>query len=144
MFENNAANILYVDNDYEFCEFVMNSFKQNEKSCEIKTVTCVPQALLLINSNPFDLYIFDYCLLEMTGAELCRKIRAEDRKTPVVIYSALYREIDRETAMNAGANAFIVKSDGFYNLSTTVRRFLNRPPVISRNYHSARRTSSII
>lgn len=144
MFEDNTANILYVDNDYESCEYVVNSFKKNEKGCEVKTVTSVPQALLLMQGNPFDLYIFDYCLLEMTGAELCRKIRAEDRKTPIVIYSALYREIDRETAMGAGANAFIVKSDGFYNLSTTVRRFLNRPPVISRNYHSARRSSSII
>lgn len=144
MFENNTAKILYVDNDYESCEFVMDSFKQDEKNCEVKAVTSVPQALTLIRHNPFDLYIFDYCLLEMTGAELCRKIRTEDRKTPVVIYSALYREVDRETAMNAGANAFVIKSDGFYNLSTTIRRFLNPRPVISRNYHSTRRSSSII
>lgn len=135
--------ILYVDNDSDSCEWVKNSFLTNEKNFAVVCVNGTEGALDLIRRQSFDLYIFEYSLLEMTGAELCRKIRVTDRDTPVVIYSALFREIDRETAMKAGATAFVVKSDGFSNLTATVRRLLMPRPAITRHYHTARRSSSI-
>lgn len=137
------ARILYVDNDHESCKLIRNSFLRDEKDFDISCVTGTAEALARMRHASFDVFILEYSLFEMTGAEMCRKIRQTDRDTPIVIYSALFREIDRKNAMDAGANAFIVKSDGFSNLTTTLRRLLTPHPVISRHYHSTRRSSSI-
>ena len=138
------ASILYVDNDLESCELIKDSFFKDEKEYDVTCISGTAEAMDLMRRFSFDVIILEYSLLEMTGAELCRKIRLDDHNTPVVIYSALYRDIDRERALDAGANAFIVKSDGLSNLSATIRRLLDRRPVISRNYHSGRRSSSIL
>jgi DNA-binding response OmpR family regulator len=137
------AAILYVDNDPESCQLIKTSFLRDETEFDVVCITGAEDALDRIRRQSFDLYILEYSLIEMTGAELCRKIRVMNRSTPVVIYSALFREIDRETAMKAGATAFVVKADGLGNLSATIRRLLTRRPVISRHYHAAKRSTSI-
>ncbi len=137
------ASILYVDNDVESCELLRSSLLASENDFEVVCVTGTDDAIDLMRQRSFDMYILEYCLAEMTGPELCRKLRLTDRRTPIVIYSALFRQIDREKALDAGANAFVVKSDGFSNLSATILRLLYQKPVISRNYHSARRSTSI-
>ncbi len=143
MLGSRPADILYVDNDLEACEGMQALFRESQKGCNLTCSTSPLQIREMISQRSFDLYILEYCLTEVTGPELCRKIRLKDRVTPVVIYSALFREIDRETALGAGANAFIVKSDGFSNLSATIRRLLSLRAVISRHHHPARRSTRI-
>lgn len=143
MFGTMPAGILYVDDDLEACEEMKMMFQASIKGCDLICSTSQRQTQEMISQRSFDMFILEYCLSEMTGAELCHKIRLEDRDTPVVIYSALFREIDRKMALAAGANAFVIKSDGFSNLSATIRRLLVPRPVISRHYHSARRSTRI-
>ena len=135
--------ILYVDNDPESCEWVKNSFLKTKNDFEVVCITGAVDALDRLRRQAFDLIVLEYCLAEMTGPELCSKIRRTDTDTPVVIYSALYRDIDRKKALDAGANAFVVKSDGFSNLTATIQRLLTPRPPISRHYHPIRRSSSI-
>ncbi len=135
--------ILYVDNDVESCEWIKNSFLTNEENFDVVCIRGAADVLVRIRRQAFDLFILEYCLMEMTGPELCRKIRLGDPNTPIVIYSALFRDVDRKNAMDAGANAFVVKSDGFSNLSATVRRLLTPRRAITRHYHPARRSSTI-
>ena len=111
--------ILYVDNDPESCEWVKNSFLKTKNDFEVVCITGAVDALDRLRRQAFDLIVLEYCLAEMTGPELCSKIRRTDTDTPVVIYSALYRDIDRKKALDAGANAFVVKSDGFSNSPTS-------------------------
>lgn len=143
MLGTRPADILYVDNDLEACEGMRTLFRESEKGCNLTCSMSPVQTQEMISQRSFDMYILEYCLTEITGSELCRKIRIKDRDTPIVIYSALFREIDRETALGSGANAFIVKSDGFSNLSATIRRLLILRPVISRHHHPARRSTQI-
>ena len=137
------TGILYVDNDPESCEWIKNSFLTNEKNFDVVCMTGTDDALDRIRRQAFDLFVLEYCLAEMTGPQLCRKIRLGDPDTPIIIYSALFRDIDRKTSIEAGANAFVVKSDGFSNLSATIHRLLTPRSAISRHYHPARRSSSI-
>lgn len=143
MLGNRPADILYVDNDPDACEGMRTLFRESEKGCNLTCSTNPRHTREMLSQRAFDMYILEYCLTEVTGPELCRKIRLTDSNTPVVIYSALFREVDRETAMGAGANAFVVKSDGFSNLTATIRRLLVPQPVISRHYHPARRSTQI-
>ena len=138
------VSILYVDTDSEACRGIEDSLRSDGLDFRLVCVTGTEAAFDQIRRQTFDIYIFEYCLFEMTGAQLCRTVRLTDRETPMIIYTSLDREIDRETAMTAGANAFVVKSDRFANLSSTISRLLKPRPLISRHYHTARRSSNII
>jgi DNA-binding response OmpR family regulator len=44
-----------------------------------------------------------------SGLDLCRQIREFDRDTPIVFYSAAAYEIDKNQAINSGAQAYLIK-----------------------------------
>ena len=101
--------ILYVDDDKDSCELVEFVIKGLSRNYEITTVGSSAEALALLNSQPFDLYILDYRLAEMNGVELCRRIRQTDDSTPVMFCTAMANQSAKENAMNAGANDYLVK-----------------------------------
>ncbi len=142
MYTMKPANVLYVDSDQESCDLIKRSVSDTE--CIFSFSSGAQHARELLARRSFDLYIFEYCLTETTGAELCRTLRSAGDLTPVIIYTALYRDIDRQKSQSAGANAFVVKSDGFHNLSVSIRRLLEPRPSASRRYNSVRGSSAII
>jgi CheY-like chemotaxis protein len=116
--------ILYVDDDKdsrELIEFVIEGLSGNY---EITTVGSSAEALALLNSQPFDLYILDYRLAEINGVELCRRIRQTDFSTPVMFCTAMSNQSAKENAMNAGANDYLVKPVDIDTFIETVENLL--------------------
>ena len=101
--------ILYVDDDKDSRELIEFVIKGLSRNYEITTVGSSAEALALLNSQPFDLYILDYRLAEINGVELCRRIRQTDFSTPVMFCTAMSNQSAKENAMNAGANDYLVK-----------------------------------
>ncbi len=58
-----------------------------------------------------DLIILDLMMPGMSGLEVCRllKMRQDTKHIPIIILSALNRDVDREYAKEAGANLYISK-----------------------------------
>jgi two-component system chemotaxis sensor kinase CheA len=84
-------------------------------------------ALTRLKSEPFDLLVSDVDMPRMNGFELTARIRADKKlgELPVVLVTALGSQQDREYGIQAGANAYIVKSDFDQgNLLEIVRRLL--------------------
>ena len=135
--------VLYVDTDGPSREFFKKWVARNGQRCDLVCADGATDALEKISGSQFDFYLFEYCLGEMTGPELCRRIRMNDNQTPVVICSALSRDIDRNTAFTAGASGYVVKPDDLGRLSAIMRRFLGqaRKP---RRFHTLRRCAAII
>jgi two-component system chemotaxis sensor kinase CheA len=61
----------------------------------------------------FDLMISDVDMPRMNGFELCRKVRANKKlaELPIILITSLSTREDREQGIDAGANAYIVKSN---------------------------------
>jgi OmpR-family two-component system manganese-sensing response regulator len=76
-----------------------------------------------MGQEKFRLYVLDGQLPGVSGLSLCQEIRAADKSTPVVIFSANARESDREAGMRAGADAYIFKPD-ISAIVPAVRRLL--------------------
>ncbi|MGA2546546.1 MAG: response regulator [Rectinemataceae bacterium] len=75
----------------------------------------------------FDLVVSDVDMPRMSGFELTAKIRGDKRlsRTPVVLVTALESREDRERGIDAGADAYIVKSSfDQSNLLDALRRLL--------------------
>ncbi|MBU1101607.1 MAG: response regulator [Bacteroidetes bacterium] len=85
------------------------------------------EALIKLKENEYDLVVSDVEMPRLNGFELTRMIRKEKelKRIPVILLTALAQKEDREQGIDAGANAYIVKS-GFdqSNLLDTIERLL--------------------
>src|SRR5712671_6283374 len=77
--------------------------------CEVVTTPNSLQALKLAKGQTFDLYLLDNWMDDMSGVELCRKLREFDRGTPILFYSGAAYEADKRAAFGAGADGYMVK-----------------------------------
>jgi CheY-like chemotaxis protein len=93
-------------------------------NCEVLTAGTAAEALELIAGGGFDLYLLDNWLPGGSGTELCRKIRESDPHTPVVFYSGAALDSEREEALAAGAQAYLVKPRDLGLLLETVNNLL--------------------
>jgi DNA-binding response OmpR family regulator len=120
-----AKRILCVDDDEDTCDLLKTMLGRAD--LDVVTASGVDEALRLIESERFDLYVLDSEIPPgFSGLTLCHRIRAVDAHTPIVIFSAHGFESHREAGMLAGANAYIVKPD-VTELIPTVKRLLEGP-----------------
>jgi putative two-component system response regulator len=115
--------ILYVDDDVANCE-MMTYWLREECGYDVTPAIDGKGAIALIESEFFDLYLLDYCLPDMTAINLCEKIRELNAAAPIMIYSALDREVDQQRAFKAGANHYLMKPDQMSLIKPEVDRLL--------------------
>jgi two-component system, OmpR family, alkaline phosphatase synthesis response regulator PhoP len=73
----------------------------------------------------FDLIILDIMLDKIDGLEICRRIRANEITTPVLMLTAKAEEIDRVLGLETGADDYLTKP-------FSVREFIARVKAIFR------------
>jgi DNA-binding response OmpR family regulator len=66
-------------------------------------------AVDIIKKEQFDLYLLDNWLPKLSGMDLCDKIREFDTTTPILFYSGAAFQDDKERALRAGAQGYLVK-----------------------------------
>jgi two-component system, chemotaxis family, sensor kinase CheA len=78
---------------------------------QVKTAISGDDALKQVANETFDLVISDIEMPGINGFELTRRLRAleEYREVPIIIVSSLARDEDKRNAIEAGAQAYIVK-----------------------------------
>ena len=90
---------------------------------DVETADSIGRALELSRSKQFDLYILDNIFPDGTGLELCRRLREEHPRTPIIFYTGAVFESDKEDGRRAGAQAYVAKPK-ISELVTTAARLL--------------------
>lgn len=93
----------------------------------VKTAVNGAEGFALLRAEPFELVVSDVEMPRLNGFELTAKIRADKQlaELPVILVTALETPEDRERGIDAGANAYLVKSSfDQSNLLEAVRRFV--------------------
>ncbi|MBI5960087.1 MAG: response regulator [Chloroflexi bacterium] len=87
-------------------------------------------ALHLIKSLSPNLFILDVLMPGMNGFELCEAIRKvpHTAKTPVIMLTALDNLQSKKKALEAGANAFVPKTDLLRELIPQIQALLTDSP----------------
>ena len=67
------------------------------------------EALKLAKQGNFDIYLLDTWTPDISGLDVCRRIREFDSQTPIIFYSAAAFQADIDAALAAGAQAYITK-----------------------------------
>jgi two-component system, OmpR family, alkaline phosphatase synthesis response regulator PhoP len=79
-----------------------------------------------VAGETFHLVILDIMLPDLSGIEICRRIRAVDGRTPILILSSLSEETDKVTALELGADDYLTKPFGIFELMARVKALLRR------------------
>jgi two-component system, OmpR family, response regulator MprA len=95
---------------------------------EVSLVTDGPQALEEIAIRPPDAVILDIGLPTIDGLDVCRRLRAADNDTPVLMLTARDAINDRVQGLDAGADDYLVKPFALAELLARLRALLRRRP----------------
>ena len=85
-------------------------------------------ALDQARSNKFDLFLIDNRLPDLSGLELCRRFRQVDRTTPILFFSGVTQESERQAALESGAQGYLIKPADIEEVVIEIRRVLQSPP----------------
>ena len=102
-----ALRALCVDDDEETLS--MLSTLLGLVGFDVTTAATMREGADKIAAGRFSLYVFDNWLPGGSGVELCRAVRAAGDRTPVIFYTAAGRDEERMEAVEAGAQAYLVK-----------------------------------
>lgn len=81
----------------------------------------------LAATEDYDVIILDLMLPEMSGMEICRKLRENENHTPILILTARGQLDDKVEGLNAGADDYLVKPFAFAELLARIRALARRP-----------------
>ena len=109
MLSTHRPRVLCVDDDEDSCVMLITLLRH--ALIEAKAVGSAAQALSLIKTERFDLYLLDAWLPDIDGFELCRRMRAFDPHTPILFFSGAAYEADKKRGIEAGADDYVVKPD---------------------------------
>ena len=84
------------------------------------------EGLWLAEQNPYDVVILDIMLPELSGYELCARLREAGDWTPILMLTAKDGELDEAHALDTGADDFLTKPFSFVVLLARVRALLRR------------------
>lgn len=86
------------------------------------------EAMMLVAEQTPDLIVLDWMLPNVSGIEVCRRLksRAETRAVPIIMLSARSEEVDRVRGLETGADDYVVKPYSVVELMARVRTQLRR------------------
>jgi DNA-binding response OmpR family regulator len=115
------CRILCVD-DHEDTSFMLTHLL-GHSDYKVLTARSIEDALNLIKSEHFDLYVLDKRLPDGSGLDLCRKLNVVTPDTPIIFYSGDAYDLHRHEGLCAGAEAYVPKPH-VDELIETVQRLL--------------------
>jgi DNA-binding response OmpR family regulator len=93
---------------------------------EVVTATDGETGYQLQRQRKPDLILLDLMLPQMSGLELCRKLRGEGIQTPILMLTARSEEPDRVLGLDLGADDYVTKPFSVRELMARVRALLRR------------------
>lgn len=86
------------------------------------------EALLMVREEKPDLIVLDWMLPNVSGIEICRRVKAnpETRAVPIIMLSARSEEADRVRGLETGADDYVVKPYSVVELMARLRTQLRR------------------
>jgi two-component system alkaline phosphatase synthesis response regulator PhoP len=115
--------VLIVEDDQDISELLEIHLK--DMYCEVSIEGNGQKAYDLAKSEPFDLIILDINLPGKNGLDICRDLRNQKVKTPILMLTARSEEIDKILGLETGADDYLTKP-------FSVREFIARVKAIFR------------
>lgn len=86
------------------------------------------EALEWVGIGDYGAIVLDVMLPGIDGLEVCRRLRQQRVKTPILLLTARDSVSDRVRGLDAGADDYLIKPFAFAELSARLRALSRRPP----------------
>jgi two-component system OmpR family response regulator len=86
-------------------------------------------AVWMARASPYDAIVLDVMLPGVDGFEVCRRLRADDVWSPVLMLTAMDAVEDRVRGLDSGADDYLPKPFSFEELGARLRALSRRGPV---------------
>jgi len=122
--DESKMRILIVEDEKKIADSLRKNF--NDEGFDTKVCFDGSDALEVISKEKFDLILLDWRLPEITGVEVCKRIRNANNRTPVILLTALSNISNKVEALNCGADDYITKPFSFEEVLARVNALIRR------------------
>jgi DNA-binding response OmpR family regulator len=130
-----TRQVLVIEDDEDIAKLV--ELQLLELSCDVKRASDGVAGLAEAQARRYDLLILDLMLPGIGGLEICQRIRAQDRYTPVLMLTSKSSELDRVLGLEMGADDYLTKPFSVLEFAARVKAIFRRVDNLSREPDSA-------
>ncbi|OFY44272.1 MAG: DNA-binding response regulator [Bacteroidetes bacterium GWF2_40_14] len=116
--------ILIVEDEPKVASFIKNGLEESYYEADIAYDGL--SAEKLIRQYKYDLFILDIIIPQISGLDLCKKLKKSMSNIPVLMLTALGTTDDKLVGFDAGADDYLVKPFEFRELLARIRVLLKR------------------
>jgi two-component system copper resistance phosphate regulon response regulator CusR len=116
--------ILIVDDDVSLGKFLSRELRRKQFAVEVRTDG--ETAFLDLKESAYDLMILDLNLPRMDGMAVMKQVRLSQQRLPILVLTARNRTQDLVSALEQGADDFLIKPFSFLELLARVKALLRR------------------
>jgi two-component system OmpR family response regulator len=122
--EEPTARVLVVEDDLMLGRTLVRGLR--EAGFEVEIAPTGEAGLAALAERPAHVLVLDVVLPGIDGFETCRRLRAADFRTPVLMLSARGGVTDRVAGLEAGADDYLAKPFSFLELVARIRAQVRR------------------
>lgn len=129
-------SVLIIEDEKSICDFIGKTLDSHEY--KVTAANNGKDGLALITSSLPDLVLLDLGLPDMDGMDIIRKTR-EWSSLPIIVISARTQEKEKVQALDAGADDYISKPFGTFELLARIRTAIRHNNKLSDDSQNANR-----
>ena len=122
--------ILIVDDDKGLADMLRNNFKT--KSHSVDVAYDGGDGSFMGKSYDYDTILLDHSLPKKDGLTICKEIRSAGKTTPIIFMSVVDSVENKISALDHGADDYLVKPFLFEELQARIRAVGRRPDMASK------------
>ena len=127
-------NVLVIEDDRDIARLL--EMQLETLSCDVRLAYDGIVGLAEGESGRYDLIILDLMLPGVDGMEICRRLRAKGRYTPILMLTAKSSELERVLGLEMGADDYLTKPFSVLELQARVKAIFRRLEGLSANQAS--------
>jgi two-component system, OmpR family, response regulator len=119
--------VLVVEDELKMAELVRRGLREHGYVADLATEG--QEAFVMAGSAEYDVVVLDVMLPDVDGFEICRRLRSDGVRAPVLMLTARDAVEDRVAGLDSGADDYLTKPFSFSELLARLRALARRGPV---------------
>ena len=119
-----SRRVLVIEDDPDVGRLI--TLQLAELDCESRLIADGVTGLAEAQAGGYDLVVLDVMLPRLDGLQICRRLRASEQHTPILMLTAKSSELDRVLGLELGADDYLTKPFSMLELAARIKGMFRR------------------